>query len=156
MGEAREARPHVAHVARVDLGDTLDLFADGADRGIALLTPLDLTTPAYADSKTTAADGAFTFAATGGGSPASNYEEIPLQVLLPAYMLSELKTAFLMGFMIFLPFLIIDLVVAAVTISMGMMMLPPAMISLPFKLLLFVLADGWSLVAQNLVAGFRI
>lgn len=69
-------------------------------------------------------------------------------------MLSELKTAFLMGFQIFLPFLLIDLVVAAVTISMGMMMLPPAMISLPFKLLLFVLVDGWRLVIGMLLESF--
>ena len=75
-------------------------------------------------------------------------------MLLPAYMLSELKTSFLMGFQIFLPFLLIDLVVASVTISMGMMMLPPAMISLPFKLLLFVLIDGWHLVVEMLLESF--
>ncbi len=84
----------------------------------------------------------------------STFEEVPLQVLLPAFMLSELKTAFLMGFQIFLPFLLIDLVVASVTISMGMMMLPPAMISLPFKLLLFVLIDGWHLVVEMLLSSF--
>ncbi len=84
----------------------------------------------------------------------TGFEEVPLQVLLPAYMLSELKTAFLMGFQIFLPFLLIDLVVASVTISMGMMMLPPAMISLPFKLLLFVLIDGWHLVVEMLLKSF--
>lgn len=83
-----------------------------------------------------------------------NFESVPLRVLLPAYMLSELKTSFLMGFQIFLPFLLIDLVVAAITISMGMMMLPPAMISLPFKLLLFVLIDGWHLVVEMLLASF--
>ncbi|MCC6509188.1 MAG: flagellar type III secretion system pore protein FliP [Pirellulaceae bacterium] len=82
------------------------------------------------------------------------FDDVPLRVLLPAYMLSELKTAFLMGFQIFLPFLLIDLVVAAITISMGMMMLPPAMISLPFKLLLFVLIDGWHLVVEMLLASF--
>lgn len=83
-----------------------------------------------------------------------SFEEVPMRVLLPAYMLSELKIAFLMGFQIFLPFLLIDLVVAAVTISMGMMMLPPAMISLPFKLLLFVLIDGWRLVVGMLLDSF--
>jgi flagellar biosynthesis protein FliP len=81
-------------------------------------------------------------------------DEAPLLVLLPAFMLSELKTSFLMGFQIFLPFLLIDLVVASVTISMGMMMLPPAMISLPFKLLLFVLIDGWHLVVGMLLESF--
>lgn len=86
--------------------------------------------------------------------PPQNFEDVPLRVLLPAYMLSELKTSFLMGFQIFLPFLLIDLVVAAITISMGMMMLPPAMISLPFKLLLFVLIDGWHLVVEMLLESF--
>ncbi|WP_146457025.1 flagellar type III secretion system pore protein FliP [Rubripirellula tenax] len=84
----------------------------------------------------------------------TGYEEVPLRVLLPAYILSELKTAFLMGFQIYLPFLIVDLVVASVTISMGMMMLPPQVISLPFKLLLFVLVDGWHLVVKMLMDSF--
>jgi flagellar biosynthetic protein FliP len=82
------------------------------------------------------------------------YDDVPLQVLLPAFMLSELKTAFLIGFQIFLPFLILDIVIASVTISMGMMMLPPVMISLPFKLLLFVLVDGWRLVVGMLLESF--
>ena len=84
----------------------------------------------------------------------SSFEDVPMRVLLPAYILSELKTAFLMGFQIYLPFLIVDLVVASVTISMGMLMLPPAVISLPFKLLLFVLVDGWRLVVQMLMDSF--
>ena len=89
------------------------------------------------------------------GSPEPKYfNDVPLQVLLPAYMLSELKTAFLMGFKIYLPFLILDIVIASVTVSMGMMMLPPAMISMPFKLLLFVLVDGWRLVVQMLLDSF--
>ena len=82
------------------------------------------------------------------------YEEVPLQVLLPAYMLSELKIAFLIGFQIYLPFLILDIIVASVTISMGMLMLPPVLISLPFKLMLFVLADGWRLVVGMLLESF--
>jgi flagellar biosynthetic protein FliP len=82
------------------------------------------------------------------------FDDVPLQVLLPAYMLSELKTAFLMGFKIYLPFLILDVVIASVTVSMGMMMLPPALISTPFKLLLFVLVDGWRLVVQILLDSF--
>ncbi len=84
----------------------------------------------------------------------SNFEDVPMRVLLPAYILSELKTAFLMGFQIYLPFLIVDLVVASVTISMGMLMLPPQVVSLPFKLLLFVLVDGWRLVVQMLMDSF--
>jgi flagellar biosynthetic protein FliP len=82
------------------------------------------------------------------------YDDIPLVVLLPAFMLSELKTAFLIGFQIYLPFLVLDLVVASVTISMGMMMLPPVMISLPLKLILFVLVDGWRLVVGMLLESF--
>jgi flagellar biosynthetic protein FliP len=86
--------------------------------------------------------------------PPTTFDDVPLQVLLPAYMLSELKVAFMMGFQIYLPFLILDIVIASVTISMGMMMLPPAMISMPFKLLLFVLLDGWRLVVQMLLDSF--
>ena len=85
----------------------------------------------------------------------TDYNDVPLQALLPAYMLSELKTAFLIGFQIYLPFLILDMVVASITISMGMMMLPPVMISLPFKLLLFVLVDGWHLVVDMLLRSFQ-
>jgi flagellar biosynthetic protein FliP len=86
--------------------------------------------------------------------PPETYEDVPLMVLLPAFMLSELKIAFLIGFQIYLPFLILDLVVSSVTISMGMMMLPPVMISLPLKLLLFVLVDGWTLVVGMLLESF--
>lgn len=81
-------------------------------------------------------------------------QDIPLTVMVPAFAISELKTAFQMGFMIFIPFLIIDMVVASILMSMGMMMLPPVMISLPFKILLFVLVDGWYLIAQSLLEGF--
>ena len=81
-------------------------------------------------------------------------EKIKLSVLMPAFVISELKTAFQIGFMIYLPFLILDMVVASVLLSMGMMMLPPIMISLPFKLLLFVLVDGWNLIVQSLVQSF--
>ena len=79
---------------------------------------------------------------------------VPLAALLPAFMLSELKTAFLIGFQVYLPFVIIDIVVASVTISMGMLMLPPVLISLPFKLMLFVLLDGWRLTIQMLLDSF--
>ncbi len=81
-------------------------------------------------------------------------EDIPLLTLIPAFAISELKTAFQMGFMIFVPFLIIDMAVASVLMSMGMMMLPPVMISLPFKILLFVLVDGWYLITYALLDGF--
>lgn len=85
----------------------------------------------------------------------SSYNDVPLQALLPAFMLSELKTAFLIGFSIYLPFLILDMVVASVMVSMGMLMLPPVMVSLPFKLLLFVLVDGWRLVVGMLLQSFQ-
>jgi len=83
------------------------------------------------------------------------YDDVPLQALLPAFMLSELKTAFLIGFQIYIPFLILDIVIASVTISMGMLMLPPVLISLPFKLLLFVLVDGWHLIVGMLLESFQ-
>ena len=82
-------------------------------------------------------------------------EEAPTRVVIPAFVISELKTAFEIGFVIFLPFIVIDMVVASVLMSMGMLMLPPMMISLPFKILLFVLADGWHLIARSLVSSFR-
>jgi len=85
--------------------------------------------------------------------PAS-VKDVPTMTLIPAFMLSELKIAFQMGFMIYLPFLVIDMVVASVLMAMGMMMLPPPIISLPFKLLLFVLVDGWGLVVGSLVKSF--
>jgi flagellar biosynthetic protein FliP len=81
-------------------------------------------------------------------------EDIPMTTLLPAFMVSELKTAFQMGFILFLPFLVIDMVISSVLLSMGMMMLPPMMVSLPFKVLLFVLVDGWNLVVGSLVKSF--
>lgn len=84
----------------------------------------------------------------------SNPDAIPFTALVPAYTISELKTAFQIGFMLYLPFLIIDLVVATTLMSMGMMMLPPVMISLPFKILLFVMVDGWYLVVKSLLAGY--
>lgn len=88
------------------------------------------------------------------GGPAESIDDIPLTTIVPAFAISELKTAFQMGFMIFVPFLIIDMAVASVLMSMGMMMLPPVMISLPFKILLFVLVDGWYLITHSLLDGF--
>lgn len=80
--------------------------------------------------------------------------DVPLEVLLPAFVVSELKTAFMMGFLLFIPFLVIDLVVASALMSMGMVMVPPTQIALPFKLLLFVLVDGWVLIVQSLAQSF--
>jgi flagellar biosynthetic protein FliP len=80
--------------------------------------------------------------------------EVPLRVLIPAFMISELRRAFEIGFLLFVPFLVIDMVVASILMAMGMMMLPPIMISLPFKIIFFVLVDGWSLVVGSLVRSF--
>ena len=84
----------------------------------------------------------------------ANIDEVPTTVLIPSFIISELKTAFQIGFMLYVPFLIIDMVVASVLLSMGMMMLPPIMVSLPFKLMIFVLADGWYLIVGSLVKSF--
>ena len=81
--------------------------------------------------------------------------EMPMYVILPSFLMTELKRAFMAGFLLYLPFMLIDLVVASILMSMGMMMLPPAMISLPFKLLLFVVMDGWTLLFQALIMGYR-
>jgi flagellar biosynthetic protein FliP len=86
----------------------------------------------------------------------SERRDVPTEVLIPAFIISELKTAFQIGFLIFLPFLIIDLVVSSTLMAMGMMMLPPVFISLPFKILLFVLVDGWNLVTSSLVQSFHM
>jgi flagellar biosynthetic protein FliP len=83
-----------------------------------------------------------------------NADDIPLSVLIPSFIISEVKTAFQIGLLLYVPFLIIDMVVASVLLSMGMMMLPPIMISLPFKLMLFVLSDGWNLLVGSLVRSF--
>jgi flagellar biosynthesis protein FliP len=95
-----------------------------------------------------------TFVRISGGKGYAAPEAVPLTVLVPAFVTSELKTAFLIGFLIFIPFVIIDLVVASVLMSMGMMMLSPVLISLPFKLMLFVLVDGWALVMGTLASSF--
>lgn len=83
-------------------------------------------------------------------------EDVSLLVLIPAYVISELKTAFIVGFVLYIPFLVIDMVVASVLLAMGMMMLPPVMISLPFKLMLFVLVDGWNLISGSLLKSFGV
>jgi flagellar biosynthetic protein FliP len=84
-----------------------------------------------------------------------NVDDLPYTVIIPAFITSELKTGFIIGFVLFIPFLVIDMIVASVLLSMGMMMLPPVMISMPFKIVLFVLVDGWHLIVQQLVVSFR-
>jgi len=88
------------------------------------------------------------------GKETYNYDDVPLYTIVPAFVISELRTAFEIGFLLFIPFILVDIVTASVLMSMGMFMLPPAMISLPFKLLLFVLVDGWNLLSQSLILGF--
>ena len=95
-----------------------------------------------------------TFVRISGGKGYATPQDVPLTILVPSFVTSELKTAFLIGFLIFIPFVIIDLVVASVLMSMGMMMLSPVLISLPFKLMLFVLVDGWALVMGTLASSF--
>lgn len=96
------------------------------------------------------------FAELGGYGAFQTVDDVPMVVLLPSFLTSELKTAFQIGFLLFVPFLVIDLVVASVLMSMGMMMLSPMLVSLPFKLMLFVLIDGWTLVASTLVNSFVV
>ncbi len=98
----------------------------------------------------------FLFTEFAGKEPPKTWEDVSTLTLVPAFMISELKTAFLLGFKVYLPFLIIDMVISSVLISMGMMMLPPVLISLPFKLLLFVLVDGWHLITSSLMGSFSI
>nr|PZN07465.1 MAG: flagellar biosynthetic protein FliP [Caldicoprobacter oshimai] len=95
------------------------------------------------------------FLELSGQKQPETYDDIATHVLIPAFITSELKTAFQIGFLIYIPFIIVDMVVASTLMSMGMMMLPPVMISLPLKILLFVMVDGWDLVIKNLVTGFR-
>jgi len=95
-----------------------------------------------------------TFVRISGGTGYASPEDVPLRILVPAFATSELKTAFQIGFLIFIPFVILDLVVASVLMSMGMMMLSPVLISLPFKIMLFVLVDGWSLIMGTLAGSF--
>ena len=137
---------HVRFLVQNTRAGEMRLFAElsGADDVIAMLEPAGAAVGA---GTVLAADG--TFAAAENLEP----RDLPLTVVVPAFILSEMKTAFQMGFLLFLPFLVIDMVISSLLISMGMMMLPPVLISLPFKLLLFVLVDGWDLVTFQLMSG---
>jgi flagellar biosynthetic protein FliP len=95
------------------------------------------------------------FVKLAGVDKPQSREDVPLHALIPAYAISELRIGFQIGFMLFIPFLVIDMVISSILLSMGMMMLPPVLISLPFKILLFVLVDGWHLVVQSLLESFR-
>lgn len=95
------------------------------------------------------------FVNLSGNESSETIDEIPTRVIVPAFIISELKTAFQIGFLLYVPFIIIDMVVASTLMSMGMMMLPPVMISLPFKILLFIMVDGWNLVVRTIISGFK-
>jgi flagellar biosynthetic protein FliP len=95
------------------------------------------------------------FTKMSGRTQFATPDDVPLSVLIPTFMTSELKTAFQIGFMVFIPFMVIDLVVASVLMSMGMMMLSPVLVSMPFKLMLFVVVDGWTLLMGTLAASFH-
>ena len=129
----------------------IDLFLELADEPPLVVKAAegDTTVAALADDVTGIDQGA-----DGPVGEGTSLDALPFRVIVPAFVLSELKTAFQMGFLLFLPFLVIDLVVASILISMGMFMLPPVMISTPLKILLFVLVDGWHLVCQSLVTSF--
>lgn len=119
----------------------------------------DLWAEALSEQKSTSSKSAAdaVFQQFGGGDVSGTLqgpEAVPMRILLPAYVTSELKTAFQIGFTIFIPFLIIDLVIASVLMALGMMMVPPATIALPFKLMLFVLVDGWQLLVGSLAQSF--
>ena len=133
--------------------DALQPFLDGKIEAQAALDNAVKPMRAFMLTQTRDADVEL-FADLAGEKVLEDKDEVPLRILIPAFMTSELKTAFQIGFMIFIPFVIIDLVVASVLMAMGMMMLSPMMISLPFKLMLFVLVDGWSLTLGTLAGSF--
>jgi flagellar biosynthetic protein FliP len=127
------------------------------DKKISSLQALDVASghlKTFMLKQTKPKDVEFFLGLAGGGS--STIGGLPLKVVVPAFILSELKTAFQMGFMIFIPFLVIDFLVASTLMAMGMMMMPPAILSMPFKLLLFVLVDGWYLVVRSIVQSFSV
>ena len=121
-------------------------FDEATEKGIAPFREFMLSQTREADL--------LMFSSMAGSEGYASQDDIPLSVLMPSFVTSELKTAFQIGFLIFIPFLVIDLVVASVLMSMGMMMLSPMLISLPFKIMLFVLVDGWSLVVGTVTASF--
>ena len=128
-------------------------YSNGSIDTVAALDRAVIPLKAFMLEQTREADIA-TFVGISGGQGFNSPADVPLSILVPAFVTSELKTAFLIGFLLFIPFVIIDLVVASVLMSMGMMMLSPVLISLPFKLMLFVLVDGWTLVMGTLAGSF--
>lgn len=133
-----------------------DAYLPFSDNKISLQTALDrgsVPLKAFMLKQTRETDLAL-FVRISNSEPLQSADDVPMKILVPAYVTSELKTAFQIGFVVFIPFLIIDMVVASVLMSMGMMMVSPSIISLPFKIMLFVLADGWNLLIGSLVQSF--
>ncbi|MDZ7729044.1 MAG: flagellar type III secretion system pore protein FliP [Dehalococcoidia bacterium] len=133
--------------------DSLQPYMNGAITQDEALNRAEMPLRDFMFSQVRESDVGLFMKLSGEGRP-DNADEVPTYVLVPAFIISELKTAFQMGFIIFVPFLIIDLVISSALLSMGMMMLPPVIVSLPFKILLFVLVDGWALIVGSLVGSF--
>jgi flagellar biosynthesis protein FliP len=141
--------PVISDIQKNALGPYLDEKISQADALTTAAHPIR----EFMLANTRASDLGLFFNISKGEKPKSA-KDVPFQVLVPAFMVSELKTAFQIGFLIYIPFLIIDMVISAALMAMGMLMLPPTVVSLPFKLILFVLVDGWSLIVGNLVKSF--
>lgn len=133
--------------------ESLSLYLDGKVDALTALQTASVQIKAFMIENTRINDLSM-FSEMAGDEPYASNADVPLSVLLPAYITSELKTAFQIGFLLFLPFLVIDMVIASTLMSLGMMMLSPMLVSLPFKLLLFVLVDGWAMTVSSLVATY--
>jgi flagellar biosynthesis protein FliP len=121
---------------------------------VQAIDTIEINLRGFMNSQVRKADIALFYDVTGATAP-NTIDDVPIHFLIPAFIISELKTAFQIGFLLYIPFLILDMVVASVLMAMGMMMLPPIVVSLPFKLLLFVLVDGWQLVTGSLLRSFN-
>ncbi len=144
----------MAPVWRTVNSEALQPYMSGSISGQDALSRAETPVRTWMLKQTREQDLAMFVKMSGSGQPAA-VSDVPTYVVIPAFIISELKTAFTMGFVIFVPFLVIDVVVASALLSMGMMMLPPVIISLPFKILLFVLVDGWTLIIGSLVQSFN-
>jgi len=133
--------------------ESLSLYLDGRMDALTALQTASVQIKAFMIENTRINDLSM-FSEMAGDMPYASNADVPFSVLLPAYITSELKTAFQIGFLLFLPFLVIDMVIASTLMSLGMMMLSPMLVSLPFKLLLFVLVDGWAMTVSSLVATY--
>lgn len=134
--------------------NSIDPYMNKAINTTQALTGIETELRAFMQSQVRKADIGLFYDVTGKAAP-KDINDVPIHFLIPAFIISELKTAFQIGFLLYIPFLILDMVVASVLMAMGMMMLPPVIISMPFKLLLFVLVDGWQLVTGSILRSFH-